>query len=81
MVSLMRAATLFAGLTALVVAVLTPSVTGTPFQDDPYTLADGTTVDPTSSATQQTASDASANIYTTLSHNGPMGGMGRQLRQ
>jgi hypothetical protein len=54
----------------------------TSIESDPYTLSDGTVVDPTDSQSSAAAEERSTDsIYTTLSHGGPMGGMGgRQLR-
>ncbi|RLN71712.1 hypothetical protein BBJ28_00015093 [Nothophytophthora sp. Chile5] len=73
-----------AALVCAAVAVLTSPTAASALKDDPYTLSDGTVVDPTSSSAASTEerSSVETSIYTTLSHGGPMAGTGtRKLRQ
>lgn len=66
---------------ALAVAAFCAIASGSSIESDPYTLSDGTVVDPTSSSADGASEERSTDsIYTKLSHGGPMGGMGRNLR-
>lgn len=65
----------------VILAALVAVASAAGLETDPYTLSDGTVVDPTSSDTAATEERSTDSIYTTLSHDSPMAGMGHKLRQ